>query len=436
MPAPKVTVATPLVQQVVEWDRYTGRLAAIDEVEVRARVTGYLKSVNFDEGADVERGQLLFVIDPRPFEAELTQAEAALKEAEAKVEESQSKIKAANAGVADAEARLELANRQYRRISELKARNAATQNEAEISEAEQLQATASVESAKAEVSAANAGLATSEAAVKTAQAAVEAAKLNLSYTKIVAPIAGRTSRHFVTEGNLIDGGTGQATLLTTIVSLDPIHCYFDANEQAFLKYVRLTDERRRQSSRQVKNPVYLQLADEKGYPHVGHTDFVDNRIDKNTGTIRARAIFPNDSADLTPGLFARLRVPGRAPFEAVLIPDRAIGTDQSDRFVNVLQKDNTVKRHPIEIGSYIHGLRVVSDGLEGDERIVIDGLQLLRPGVPVDPQPGKIEITEDDGLPNTYEPVPEEKWLTKKSKEAFLTDDDPPPSSDDSATNE
>jgi RND family efflux transporter MFP subunit len=223
----------------------------------------------------------------------------------------------------------------------------------------------------------------------------------------------------VTEGNLINGGTIQSTLLTTIVSLDPIHVYFDADEQAFLKYTRLAMEGKRQSSREVKNPVYFALADERsGYPHKGHMDFVDNRMDPNTGTMRGRAIFRNADLALTPGLFARLRLPGSAPYEAVLAPDSAIGSDQSVKYVLIVDAENKVRRQPVEIGPMSHGLRVVRSGLDGSERIVLRGLQRVRPGMQVTPIVEGIKSNGDNGLPDSYTPVPKEEWIALKGSAA------------------
>jgi RND family efflux transporter MFP subunit len=237
----------------------------------------------------------------------------------------------------------------------------------------------------------------------------------LEYTRVIAPIAGRVSHRDATEGNLISGGTSQSTLLTTIVSLDPIHVYFDADEQAFLKYTRLAMEGKRQSSREVKNPVYIALADEKkGYPHKGHMDFVDNRLDPNTGTMRGRAIFRNADLSLTPGLFARLRLPGSAPYEAVLAPDSAIGSDQSVKYVLIVDAENKVRRQQVEIGPMSHGLRVVRSGLNGSERIVLRGLQRVRPGIQVTPIVEPIKSKGDNGLPDSYMPVPKEEWISMK----------------------
>ena len=257
--SPEVTVSQPLRKTIVEWDEYTARLQAVESVEVRARVSGYLESIHFKEGSIVKEDDLLFVIDPRPLKAELKRLEAEVKQAQADEEN---------------------ARAQFRRAQRLRTSKTISEEEYQIRRTTSLTATADVQSALA---------------------ALEAARLNLEFTQVRAPISGRISRHFVTEGNLVLGGTGQTTLLTRIVSLDPIHAYFEASERAYLKYVRLSRSGKRPSSREVSNPVYLRLADEEGFPHRGHMDFVDNLLDPNTGTMTGRAIFPNPDRLLTPG---------------------------------------------------------------------------------------------------------------------------------------
>lgn len=342
-PAPKVGVAKPVVRDVVEWDEFTGRLEAVDSVEVRARVSGFLESVKFKEGAMVRKGDLLIIVDPRPYEAVLRRAEADL---------------------ALAKARKDLADTRYERASRLVAKNAMSKEEADTRAAESRQAAA---------------------AVQAAQAAVEAARLDVEFTHVHAPVSGRVSRKFVTEGNLINGGSGsQGTLLTTIVSLDPIQVYFEADERSFLKYVRLARQGLRPSSREVKSPVQIAFADEQGFPHQGYVDFVDNRLDPSTGTMSARAVLANPDLALSPGLFARVRLVGSGQYRAVMIPDEAVGHDQSRTFVFVLDDQNQAQMRTIATGPMIDGLRVVREGLSGDERIVVSGLQRVRPGIAVE----------------------------------------------------
>ena len=333
VPPPKVTVSKPVARTVVEWDEYTGRLEAVDSVEIRARVSGYLEAVKFIEGAMVKKGDLLFTIDPRPYTAILRRAEADL---------------------ALSKARLDLADKRLDRANKLVARAAISQEEADTRAAEARQA---------------------QASVQAAQAALEAARLDVEYTEVHAPVSGRVGRKLVTEGNLVDGASGsQGTLLTTIVSLDPIYVYFEADERSYLKYVHLAQEGKRPSSRNNRNPVQIAFADEQGFPHEG------------TGTIVARAVIANPDNLLSPGLFARVRLIGSGEYAALLIPDEAIATDQARKFVYVVDADNHARYRPITLGPMIDGLRVVREGLTADDRIVINGLQRAKPDALVDPQ--------------------------------------------------
>jgi RND family efflux transporter MFP subunit len=324
-PPPKVTVSQPVLREVVEWDEYTGRLEAVESVEVRARVSGYLQSVHFTDGAIVKKGALLFVIDPRPYQAELNRTKAALEQAIAQHERTQ---------------------KDLTRVRQLVKSRAVSQEEVDTRAADQRQA---------------------EEAVEAARAAVEAAQLNVEFTQVRAPISGRISREFVTVGNLINGGTAESTLLTRIVALDPIYGYFDVDERSYLKYSRLWREARRSGFREANIPVDLGLANETGLPHQGHLDFVDNRLDPNTGTMSGRAVFPNPDLMLIPGLFARLRLPGSTQYKALMLPDEAIGSDQTQRFAFVVNDQNTVEYRKVELGPIIDGLRVVRDGLKPEE---------------------------------------------------------------------
>jgi RND family efflux transporter MFP subunit len=360
---PAVSVASPEVKTVVEWDEYTARLEAVEAVDVRARVSGYLESINFTEGSVVAEGSLLFVIDPRPFEAEVERLQAEVNQAEAAEEN---------------------ARARFNRAKRLNTENLMSEEEFQLRRTNLMAAAADVQSAKA---------------------ALEVARLNLEYTEVRAPISGRISRTFVTEGNLVQGGTGETTLLTTIVSLDPVHAYFEASERAYLKYLRLSRSGQRPSSREARNPVYLSLADEEDFPHRGHMDFVDNLLDPNTGTMTGRAVFPNPDQLLTPGLFARVRLPGSGVRETLLIPDAAIGSDQTERYVYVLDDDNVVSYRKIEVGSLVYGLRVVREGLKPGERIVVNGLQRVRPGIAVTPEPGEIELAPEPLGPEDAVPV-------------------------------
>lgn len=406
----EVTVAQPLVMKTLDWDPYTGRLAPIESVDVRARVNGYLQSHHFAEGQLVEKGQLLFVIDPRPYEATLAQARASREEAVALSRQTEAQIAAAEARKQQVAARLQLALAQLRRAKPLVPSGAISQDEYDEYLSEARQAEADGFAADAEIESAKAALSAAQAAIVTAEAAQQAAELDLSYCRISAPISGRISRRLVTEGNLISGGLA-ATVLTTIVSVDPIHAYFDANEQALLKYIRLDLSEKRTSSRDVKTPVYMALIDEEGFPHKGYIDFVDNRVDQETGSIRARAIFPNTDEVLVPGVFVRVQTPGSASEERVLLPDSALVTDQSSKLVYVVGEGNKLESRKVKAGRLSKGLRVITEGLDGSETVVIRGLQRCQPGLQVKATTESVEPLIDDGLPNEYRPVPPEEWL-------------------------
>jgi RND family efflux transporter MFP subunit len=348
-PAPKVSVARPIVREIVEWDEYTGRLQALDEVEVRPRVSGYVDSIHFADGAIVREGDLLFVIDPRPYEA-------TLKQAQAQVEVEQARVEVARSETARGErllgSRAISAEEAERRVTTLHA---------------------------------------AAAALTAAQAARDAAALNVEFTRVVAPLAGRVSRHLVDEGNLVTGGATNATLLTTIVSLDPIHCYFDVDERQGLKYTRLAQRGERASSRDVNNPVEIGLADETGFPHKGWMDFVDNQLDPGTGTIIGRAVIPNTDLLLSPGMFVRLRLPGSARHQATLLPDEAVATDLDQKFVWVIDGENKAQYRPVKLGPLHEGLRIVREGVGPDDKVVIAGVQRVKLGIVVAPEDRPIE---------------------------------------------
>ncbi len=407
---PIVTVARPIAKKIVEWDAYTGRLEAVDLVEIRARVGGYLQSVHFDEGQIVQKGDLLFVIDPRPFEAEWNAAKAKLQQMKSQLKQAVAKLDEAKARALQADAQLTLADLRHQRTIALAERNAAAQEDLDQRYAEFLQAKADIEGMRAGLSSAEAAIETAEAEIELAKAGLETAELNLQYTRILAPVAGRISRQAVTEGNLIAGGAATSTMLTTITSIHPIYCVFDASEQDVLKYMRLAASGERESSRVAKNPVFLGLVDEAGFPHHGHMDFVDNRFDTDTASMRARCVFANDEQILLPGMFARVRIPGSSAHEAVLIPDSAIGTDQSSQYVYIVV-DDVIQRRTITPGPIVDGLRVIRKGLVGDETLVIEGLLQARPDSKVKITEGTIEVIED-GLPDDYQPVPKEDWIS------------------------
>ncbi|WP_390889023.1 efflux RND transporter periplasmic adaptor subunit [Rhodopirellula halodulae] len=420
MPPATVTTAKPVTKKIVEWDAFTGRLEAVDLVEVRARVSGYLQSVHFDEGQIVDKDDLLFIIDPRPFEAELSAAQAKLQQSESQLQQAKALTEVAKANLLQSEAQLNLAQVRYRRVQRLVQQNASSQDELDDREAEFLKAKADIEGVKASLNSAESAIATAEAEIEVARAGVETAKLNLQYTRIRAPITGRISRKYVTEGNLIAGGSSTSSLLTTITSVQPIYAVFDATEQDVLKYERLARSGERESSRVAKNPVFLGLVDEQGFPHHGHMDFVDNSFDANTASMRARAVFANEDQMLFPGMFARVRIPGSAAHDAVLIPDSAIGTDQSSQYVYVVV-DGKIQRRSVETGPIIDGLRVIREGLDGTESLVIEGLMQARVDAEVNVKDGTIEVVED-GLPDEYKPVPKEEWISPAPAEVPVAD--------------
>ena len=342
-PPPKVTVSQPINREIVEWEEYTGRLEAVESVEVRARVNGYLQSIHFKNGATVKQGDLLFVIDPRPYQAELERAKADL---------------------ALANAKLERTGKDLTRAQMLVRSRAVSEEEVDTRVSDQRQAQESVQAARA---------------------MVNAAQLNVEFTQVRAPISGRISRHLVSVGNLINGGTTQSTLLTTIVSLDPIYCYFEADERSYLKGIRQLRNGDRTNGRAAKQPVYVALADEENFPHQGSIDFLDNRLDQNTGTITARAVLPNPDLLLAPGLFARVRMPAGDKYKALMLPPEAVGSDLSQQFVFVVNDQNVAQYRQVTLGPIIDGLRVIRNGIQPDEWVIVKGVQRARTGAKVDP---------------------------------------------------
>lgn len=346
-PPPAVTVATPTVRTVTDWDEFVGRFEAIQQVQIRARVGGFVDSIDFKDGAFVKRGDLLYVIDPRPYTATLLQAQGQL---------------------ADAKAKVDLAERELARAVELVRTNAVSE--------------AAVDQRRQQSQAA-------QASVLQAEGALKRAELDVNFTNVTAPIAGRISRHLVSVGNLVQGGEAGATVLTSIVSMDPIHLYFDMDEATYLKNNRLWHEGRRPSSRDTPNQVQIMLSGETKPSHEGSMDFVDNRLDIATGTLRGRAVVPNADLSILPGQFARIRVIGSAPYDALLLPDTAITNDQSRKVVFVVNKEDTVEMRPVTLGPLDQGLRVIREGLTKDDRVVVDGLQRARVGAKVTPQAAK-----------------------------------------------
>jgi multidrug efflux system membrane fusion protein len=340
-PPPQVTVASVIERDVTEWDEFTGRLQAVDSVEVRPRVSGLIAAVRFQEGAIVRRGDPLFEIDPRPFQAEVDRLRAELNRTRATGQRAASELQTAE---------------------RLRAENAIAKEEHDRRAAFAQESTAQ------------------SAAV---EAALRAAELNLEFTKVTSPIDGRVGRAIVTAGNLVSSGPGEATLLTTVVSLDPVYAYFDADEQIFLKYSASGHGARGRQGSELA--IRMALANDEGFPRVGRLDFLDNQLDGSTGTIRARAVFRNSDGQLTPGLFVRLHLAGTKSYRGVLIQDRAVGTDLSKKFVYVVGPKNDVQYRAVTLGPIVDGLRVVRSGLEAGESVIVNGLQRVRPGAQITP---------------------------------------------------
>jgi RND family efflux transporter MFP subunit len=339
-----VSVSYPVEREVTDFSDLTGRTAAVDSVEVRARVWGYVEKVNFKEGMLVSKGDVLFEIDPRSYAATLVQAQGNLESAEAKV------------------ARLT----------------------ADLNRAQSLLNSKSVSREEYDRIVGDRGEAV--ASISALKGVVEQAKLDLGFTKVKAAVSGRVGRAIVTEGNLVQSGQTGGTLLTTIVSVDPMYAYFDVDERTVLRVRQLIREGKIQSARDVTWPVYLGLANEKGYPHQGTINFVDNQVSPKTGTLRVRGVFSNKNELLTPGFFVRVRIPIGHPHQALLVSDRAIDTDQGQKIVYVVDSNHKVAAKPVRLGTTFQGYRVVEEGLTPGDQVIATGLQLIRPGMLVEPK--------------------------------------------------
>ncbi len=339
---PQVSVAQVVHERITEWDEFTGRLQAPQTVQLIPRVSGYIEEVHFNEGALVDKGDLLVQIDPKPFATEVARLKAELQSAQSAAVQ---------------------AEKEYRR-AEKRSSQRAISAELLDSRLVRKQQTA--------------------ATVASVEAALERAELDLSYTRITAPISGRVSYAQVTAGNFVSAGQSQ---ITSLVSTEKMYAYFDVDEQSYLKYARLAETGKRADTRDsTSNPVYMALANDSNYQHVGRVDFVDNRIDAQTGTIRVRASFPNDDNDLLPGLFARIRLVGSDSYEGILIDEKAVGTDLNNKFVLVVNSNNELEYRAIELGEKVNGLRIVTEGLTPKDKIVVNGLQRVRANMKVDPQ--------------------------------------------------
>jgi len=339
-----VNVLTVIEKEVNEWDEFTGRLEAVESVEIRPRVSGYITEIHFEAGAIVKKGALLYVIDPRPYQADFDRA---------------------SAEVDRMDAQLKLAQIELNRAKELRDKNT-------ISASEFDQKAATYQG--------------SAAAKSSAEAAKNSAALNLEFTQIKSPIDGRVSDARITLGNLVQPGAGPESVLTTVVSVDPIYAKVDADENAVLKYVKLSSEGKRVSARTAKIPAFVELGNETDFPHQGDVDFVDNRLDPGTGTVRARVVLKNWNPNLiTPGFFVRVRVAGATPYRAALVEDKVISSQQGLKYAFVVKPDNTVERRNLETGSIFEGKRIVKHGLKDGEKVVSTRLQLLQAGMAVKP---------------------------------------------------
>jgi RND family efflux transporter MFP subunit len=341
-----VNVVTAIEKEVNEWDEFTGRLEAVEFVEIRPRVSGYITDIRFSAGAIVKKGDLLYVIDPRPYQADFDRASAELERTQAE---------------------LKLAEIELNRAKELRAKNT-------ISASEFDQRAATYQG--------------SSAAARSAEAAKNSAALDIEFTQIKSPIDGRVSDARITLGNLVQPGAGPESVLTTVISVDPIYAKVDADENAVLKYVKLSEEGKRVSARTQKIPAWVELGNETNFPHEGTVDFVDNRLDSSTGTVRARVVLKNWNPNfITPGLFVRVRIAGATPYRAALIEDKVISSQQGLKYAFVVKPDNTLERRTLETGTIFEGKRIVKSGLKEGEKVVSTRLQLLQPGMAVKPVP-------------------------------------------------
>ncbi|MDN4502377.1 efflux RND transporter periplasmic adaptor subunit [Alteromonadaceae bacterium BrNp21-10] len=341
MAAPQVSVATVISERLTEWDEFTGRLQAPQNVDLRPRVSGYVDIVAYQEGSMVVTGDTLFLIDNRPFKAE---------------------VKRLDADLAYAQSQYELAKSEHTRALELSKQQAIS---AELLDSRW----AAVQQTKAKT--------------ESVKAALELARIDLGYTRVEAPIAGRVSNALITKGNYVKAGE---SILTNIVSTQKLYAYFDTDEKTYLKYNRLAQQGQRPDARQHRSPVLMALASDSEFRYAGELDFMDNRVNESTGTIRGRAVFDNADGELIPGLFTRIKLVGSASYQGILIDDRAIGTDLNNKFVLVLDEQNVVQYRAVELGEKLSGLRLIKSGLQAGEKIVVNGLQRVRPGTTVDPQ--------------------------------------------------
>jgi RND family efflux transporter MFP subunit len=343
-PPPAVTVSVPLDRDVTDYNDFTGRTAAVEAVKVRARVWGYLEKINFREGAEVKKNDVLFEIDPRTYQADLDRAAANLVQSQARRDRLQA---------------------DFERARRLLTQRAIGQEEYDKIVGDRAEA---------------------EAAVRVADAGIAAAQLNLEFTKVRAPVSGHISRTMVTVGNLVQSGETGGTTLTTLVSIDPVYVYFDVDDLTFMEVNRLTRAKKTSSTADERPPVLLGLGTEQGFPRRGVIDFTDNQVDPGTGTLKMRGLFRNEDRVLTPGLFARIRVPHGGARRALLVTDRAIDTDQGQKVVYVVNGEDVVEKRAVQLGHLYDGLREIESGVKPGEHVIVDGIQRVRGGVKVEPK--------------------------------------------------
>ncbi len=355
-PPPAVTVSQPLQRDMIRWDQYSGYLSSPQTAAVDARVSGLIEEAPFQEGAVVHQGDLLFKIDPRPFQADLDNKKAAVAQAKATVDKTK----------ADFERSVLLLKDQV-----------IAQADYDNTKAAYLEAAASL---------------------KAAEAALETSLLNLEWTKVTAPITGRVSRMNVTVGNLVNGGSGQATTLTTIVSIDPLYCYINVPENVALRYQELALQEKKSNVAQARVGCFLQLENETNFPHWGVIDFVDNQVDVNTGTEQIRCVIANPTTILTPGLFALTRIPASGRYQTLLIPDAAVNTDQNERYLLIVGTNDVVEQRPVKLGALFGTLRSITDGLKPGERVIVNGMQSAQSGAKVIPHEAPVPTESLEAL--------------------------------------
>jgi RND family efflux transporter MFP subunit len=357
-PPPAVTVSQPLQRDVIRWDQYSGYLSSPQTAVVDARVSGLIEEAHFQEGAVVHQGDLLFKIDSRPFQADFDNKKAAVAQAKATADKTRADFERSNLLLKD---------------------QVIAQADYDANKASYLQAAASL---------------------KAAEAALETSRLNLEWTDVRAPITGRVSRMNVTVGNLVNGGSGQATTLTTIVSIDPLYCYIDVPEGAALRYQELALQEKNSNVAAAKIGCFLQLENETSFPHQGVIDFVDNQVDVNTGTQQIRCVFANPTTILTPGVYALMRIPASGRYQTLLIPDAAVNADQNERYLLIVGADDVVQQRPVRLGALFGTLRSITDGLKPGERVIVNGLQSAHFGAKVVPHEAPIP-SESLGAPES-----------------------------------